>query len=351
MEAFYDPPYALQSGNGLMPVTASPDDIITATAAQPGHSPPPATAMQTSIAEMTTGGVFQIGPLSSSTDKPLAGPPVSSDESSASVLDGLSLEGEPLTWPISDSSPSVGSPTQGRVPSIQSLDDPAVPPSQSSSTDEVPAGPPANSNEPSSSDSSNLPPGVGLITHSAFNPLPLSISPAQDPSTQSLDVPTVTDSVPTQDVGDPPAVDSQPFSSGTAFPEVVPTITYDIASMDISTASGVPQDLVVGPWIITAGPSSTYLVAGRTLVPGGPAVTISGTTISLDSSGHYIVACGATMVPVDPSSAYVFSLRSSTYTYTMKAASGIMLGSNTMIPGAVVTVGGDVLSLAPSELL
>ena len=69
----------------------------------------------------------------------------------------------------------------------------------------------------------------------------------------------------------------------------------------------------------------------QTLVPGGPALTVSGTVFSLPPSGTDLVVNGVTQpVPIVPA-----------------ATEALVLGSETLTPGGAITVSGTVLSLAP----
>ncbi|CAK1357648.1 unnamed protein product [Cercospora beticola] len=58
--------------------------------------------------------------------------------------------------------------------------------------------------------------------------------------------------------------------------------------------NGAAASITVGSTMYTANADGRYVVDGRTLVPGGSAITVHGTTLSLGSGGRYIVVDGKT---------------------------------------------------------
>jgi hypothetical protein len=111
--------------------------------------------------------------------------------------------------------------------------------------------------------------------------------------------------------------------------------------------------LTVGSQTLNAVAASiTPLVIGsQTLVPGDSAITISGTTYNLPSSGTgSIVVNGQTISLAQTSGIAVLSANSQRLTFT-PLGSGIVVASQTLYPGGVITVNGETLSLAPSGSL
>ena len=111
----------------------------------------------------------------------------------------------------------------------------------------------------------------------------------------------------------------------------------------------VPPAIVVGSETFSANANSQYIVNSQTLVPGGNVVTISGITISLATAGNYVDINGATSALVDPPAASVLTVGSQVYVISMDSASDIVLGSQTLRPNEVLTMGGEILSLDATE--
>jgi hypothetical protein len=55
-----------------------------------------------------------------------------------------------------------------------------------------------------------------------------------------------------------------------------------------------PPMLTVGGTTITAGPSGAFTISGKTLAPGGSAIVVGGTTLSLAAGGSAAVVNGQT---------------------------------------------------------
>ncbi len=117
----------------------------------------------------------------------------------------------------------------------------------------------------------------------------------------------------------------------------------------------LPPTLTIGTKVITADPQTQYIVGDQTLSPGGPAITVSGTTLSLASSATALVVNGATSSVVPPlGNIYTtempaaFSFQSDIY--TVNQAGFIIIGpGTTLIPGGKpITVGGTTLSFDQS---
>lgn len=114
-------------------------------------------------------------------------------------------------------------------------------------------------------------------------------------------------------------------------------------------ASGALPTLTVGGQTLTANPSSQYVIDGQTLAPGGPAITISGTRISLGSSASALVV-GSTTIPLSTGAGQVTaypSLTIGSQTVTANNQGQYIVGGQTLTPGGVITVSGTTISLAP----
>lgn len=126
-----------------------------------------------------------------------------------------------------------------------------------------------------------------------------------------------------------------------------PGITVPFAENSIAAnpAAVVPAFLAAAVGSNTVFPTG-LAIAGKTIKPGGPEVTISGTGVALDQPGHLIVAGTA----IDPT-------RPDDYNDPAKQqvpadAPGIAIAGKTIIPGGPqLTVSGAVISLGQSGVL
>ena len=95
---------------------------------------------------------------------------------------------------------------------------------------------------------------------------------------------------------------------------------------------------------VTPAPTG-FAIGGQSVLPGGPAVTVAGSTFSLASGSNALIINGKT-TPLPTS---VFKLVSQTFT---AAPTGFVLGTQSVIPGAsAITVDGTLISLGSSELI
>ena len=229
--------------------------------------------------------------------------------------------------------------------------------------------------------SPNSPPESGDIKPSP-GPAPIpnySISIA--PSASAVIVNGITSILPARgpekplDEGNMPiAVGSQQISQNAASQYVVAgqTITpgappIDIEGTEVSLAPSASAIVIAGSTtalsptnapgftlaaeLVTANRASRYVAGGQTLVPGGPAVTVSGTRLSLAPNGAQVIvgsstiALGPTFTP--PHSPSPLTLGS--HIYTVNSKSEYIIAGQTLTPGGLaITVLGTRLSLAPS---
>ena len=109
--------------------------------------------------------------------------------------------------------------------------------------------------------------------------------------------------------------------------------------------------LTLGSQTYTADSNYHYTIASQTLTPGGPAVTISGTRVSLAPGGTEAVVGGSTieLTPTFTPSSPVPILTLGSQTYTAESNSAYIIDGQILIPGgSAITVSGTRLSLAPS---
>lgn len=102
--------------------------------------------------------------------------------------------------------------------------------------------------------------------------------------------------------------------------------------------------------VITADSASNYVVDGQTITPGAPAITISGTPISLDPSTKNVVI-GTNTIPLEqPPPLPLPSFTIGNQLLTADSASHYIINSQTLTPGApAITISGTPISLAPSS--
>ncbi|KAL8895668.1 MAG: hypothetical protein Q9207_008071, partial [Kuettlingeria erythrocarpa] len=93
--------------------------------------------------------------------------------------------------------------------------------------------------------------------------------------------------------------------------------------------------------------NSAFLIGYQTLVPGGSAITISGTPISLPLDATAVVIGDSTLpIPVAPTTTPpVLEFDGHTYTQQI-SGSGFLIGTQTLVPGGTaITVNGTLVSL------
>jgi hypothetical protein len=112
--------------------------------------------------------------------------------------------------------------------------------------------------------------------------------------------------------------------------------------------------ITVGNAVLTpaSGSGTTYIVAGQTLAPGGQAVTVSGTVLSLAPSAGFIVVNGVTSTLANNAAAQVttapiLTVGNAIFTPLPGTGTSYLVGSSTLTPGGVITVAGTTISLAP----
>lgn len=112
--------------------------------------------------------------------------------------------------------------------------------------------------------------------------------------------------------------------------------------------------LTIAGQTVTANGAGSFIIGTQTLAPGGPAITVSGTTVSLGPSGTIAVINGATstlasgpQITAKPGPPPIII---NGQTYTANSATQYIIGpGTTLTPGGTVTIGGTIVSLSPSE--
>lgn len=103
----------------------------------------------------------------------------------------------------------------------------------------------------------------------------------------------------------------------------------------------------IGSQPITASPTSQYVLDGRTLVPGAPAITISGTPISVLTAGNGVVVGESTVAIPDTAGPVLPVITLGNQVITANTASQFLVGDQTLVPGApAITVAAPASALA-----
>ena len=95
----------------------------------------------------------------------------------------------------------------------------------------------------------------------------------------------------------------------------------------------------VGGQILTANSAGEFVAGSQTLLPGGPAITFSGSTFSLPAV-VFVPTSGAASAPVTEA-----ELTFNGQTFTADQASNFVLNGQTLTPGGAITVSGTPISL------
>jgi uncharacterized membrane protein YgcG len=108
--------------------------------------------------------------------------------------------------------------------------------------------------------------------------------------------------------------------------------------------------LTVGSNVVTADPQGQFIVGSETLKPGGPALTVGGSTLSLGSGGTIAIVNGVTQTlansPVITSPPVITAGGSIVSATVLGGTTQIVLGGQTLIPGgSPITISGTTYSL------
>jgi hypothetical protein len=236
---------------------------------------------------------------------------------------------QPITTSVSAQPASVPPPAIATPTSIPS---PKAPPAQTTSS-ESPPPQPTKANDPPPSPTSNDPPANNTPDSQDPAPSPVTVSTytysldPSTPSTTALVIDGATSSI---------APVGAPSPSPSTFVVGSQTLVPGGSAATVSgTTYSLPKSgnvvVVNGKTSALPSPSpSEYVIASQTLIAGGNPITVSGTTYSLATTGDAVIINGVTQHFVQPGS--------STY----------VIGSQTLIAGSpAITVSGIKVSLMP----
>ena len=129
-------------------------------------------------------------------------------------------------------------------------------------------------------------------------------------------------------------------------------LTAFTAAVPNANKQAAPVALTFGGATYTAGSSSNIVVAGQTVVPGAPAITVSNTPISIAHGANVAVVGGTTQLlsPAQPTAHPKLTFAGETY--TANSDSAIVIQGQTLAPGSsAITISGTPISLAPGASL
>ena len=147
-------------------------------------------------------------------------------------------------------------------------------------------------------------------------------------------------------VGNQPVVinPSQVIAAGTTVAILTPV---DIPAVSIAPAQQPPV-ITIGNSPITANAQSQFVVAGQTLSPGGPAITVGGTAVSLGPSASSIFIGGSTIL-LQPSAAAPPPIIAGQQIQIAPNGNIVLPGGTTVSAGGpAATISGTSISVLPS---
>ena len=131
------------------------------------------------------------------------------------------------------------------------------------------------------------------------------------------------------------------------YPPATSVVAGD-STLSLSPDSPLPAFITIGGLTATPSPQSSLPIGTQTLLPGGPAITISGTYISLAPFTTEIMVGSSILIPSSTPLPEVITVAG--FTITEKSASYFVLGTQTLVPGGHgLTFSGVPLSLATGD--
>jgi len=133
------------------------------------------------------------------------------------------------------------------------------------------------------------------------------------------------------------------IGSQTLFPGSAITADGEVITLPSPTPTNAPDitmpAVVIGSSTFTENAQSQFVIGSQTLTPGG-VITVGGSIISLAPTGGAVIVNGVTEQPTTFSTA--------TGSFVPTPVSSLVIAGQTLTAGGKVTIGGDILSLAPS---
>jgi hypothetical protein len=126
-----------------------------------------------------------------------------------------------------------------------------------------------------------------------------------------------------------------------------------ISAVANSPAQFTQPSITIGDSIFTAipGPGNSFAMANQILVPGGRAITVSGTVVSLAALASFVVINGVTSTLANVAVAQVTALPvltvgDSLFQPLPGTGTSYVIGSSILTPGGLITFAGTTISLA-----
>lgn len=120
------------------------------------------------------------------------------------------------------------------------------------------------------------------------------------------------------------------------------------SSINLVGPTPTPDVLTIGGQTVTANPAG-FMLAGSKLIPGGTPITLSGTAVSLNPSGVLFIGSSSINLLAAASSSKIFTVGG--HTFTAESTGFELAGSSLLPGGAAITISGTPISLAPSGVL
>lgn len=337
---FYDPPYALSRGTGFSTGGAATTTTAAAQAnepvavgtptptVQPGSSPVPTTATETGLLPSAPESIYALpsGTKGISAVNGAATPQAQVNNPPAQA--DTPVENDPTTTSSTNTPVAVNNP-----PAVKNT------PASLSSNDPV-----AVNNPATPVTSTPAAPNIQPATTTTSNPIILTPVPQVAPTTQPPGQITIDSSIITANPSSAFVIGSQTLTAGGQVTQAdsVYSLATDGGALvaagsstqiiaDPTVPATAPAKITVDGSTITANPSSAFVIATQTLTRGGQ-ITHSNTVYSLATNGaSLVVAASSTQhiaVPSPPSTPPAY-----------------IVGSQTLVPGAVATISESVISL------
>ncbi|KAH8708640.1 hypothetical protein GQ44DRAFT_457890 [Phaeosphaeriaceae sp. PMI808] len=110
------------------------------------------------------------------------------------------------------------------------------------------------------------------------------------------------------------------------------------------TPTSLPVVITIGSETISANSQGQYIVSGQTLQPGGTAITISGTTISLAPSATAVIINGISSA-LTPNFGNIWTISAAALTFKNQVYTANRAGYITIGPGTVLKPGGEAITV------
>ena len=322
----------------------------------PGNTPTPANPIEPPIGPPTTMQPV-VPPTPTNPASPNLDPPNQGSPAQISSIPGSTKQNSPNQYPSEQGSPpQVSSSAAGDTATQRARE-----PSQQLQ--------PLNGNDPqnSSDDGSNQAPGESLtIAGANSGGSQQQAPPGQAEAGPALSYAGITIKPDASSQYDLPGIGKikpggPPITSASVIYSLAPSGSELISNgipVAISPVPDVPglaqQPLVftIGGKAYTADTSSTFVIEGQTLAPGGTAITLSGTPISLTAGASQAIVGGSAVaiypagITPAPGARPVPTLTFAGSTYSANSVGQFVIGEQTLSPGAAITVSGTQISLA-----